>query len=167
MGQPVMAARKEQSNGKEDQQRNICPHASRILQPFADIKTNDVQPYSNTENDQRAANQKGFVAAQIRSGAATDVGSHGAARYQQSGKIKEGINPIGPSSDKAVEIAERFTRPDIQSAFSGITSREFGDDQRGGNEEENCRQHPQAERGCPIMGSSGDPSRPEHSCDVE
>src|SRR5256885_5433559 len=44
-----------------------------------------------------------------------DVHRHRHARGQQSGKIKEGIDPVGPASHKAVEVAKRLFAPHIKT----------------------------------------------------
>src|SRR6267143_1895626 len=52
-------------------------------------------------------------------------------------------------------------------AINWKSRRKFIDDHRGRQKEENCRQHPEADRGSTVMGRSSNPARPENCCDVE
>ena len=68
--------------------------------------------------------------------AAHDVGGHGGAGEEEAWEVEEGVDPVGPAGDKAVEGAEGFAGPGVEAAFFGETGGELVDDQGAGDEEE-------------------------------
>ena len=157
----------KKSDHKQHEQRKVCPHATGILQPLADIQADDVKPDRDGEKRKGAGEKKCLVLNQVLGVDPADVGAHGGAGHKQSGKIKERINPIRPPRDKAVKIAEGFFGPDVKAAFMGEAGGKLGNNQSRGHKEEKRGDDPQADGRCAIVGGSGDPARTQHRGDVE
>ena len=92
----------------KDQQGSVCAHPSGVLQPLADVEADDVHTYSNRQQQERAGKKEAAIIGEVTVPGSSDVGAHGSARYQQSGKIEERIDPIRPAGDEPVKVAEGF-----------------------------------------------------------
>src|SRR5262249_41874920 len=84
-----------------------------------------------------------------------------------SREIEEGVDPVGPTGNEAVEVAESFFAPDIQSALRRIARGKLDDDERRWQEEQHSGQDPKADGRCAGVGCGSDPARAEDSSDVE
>ena len=151
----------------EHEERHIGSHAAGILEPFADVEADDVQDHGDQKHGQRDGEQKGAVLRQSGAAAADDVGAHGGAGEQQAGKIKDGIDPVGPSGDKAVKGTEGLTRPGVEAALLGEARGELVDDEGSRDEKEERGEDPQADRRGAVVARGGDPARPEDRGDIE
>jgi len=83
------------------------------------------------------------------------------------GEVKEGVDPIGPSGDKAVKGTEGFAGPDVEAALLRKAGGKLVDDQRSGDEKEYRGQDPQADGRGSVVAGGGDPARAENGGDVE
>ena len=105
------------SNAGQHQQGNIGSHAAGILEPLADVQSNDVQQHSDHKHGQRDSQQEGAVLRESRTAAADDICAHRCAGQQQAGKVEDGINPIGPAGDKAVKGSKGLFGPGVEPAL--------------------------------------------------
>src|ERR1019366_5008284 len=108
-GGSEMRAVAEGDRGADDEQnqkRNVGADASGVLQPLADVEANDVQPNGDQQQSHRDPELEGAVAGEAGSVGAKDVGCHRSAGQQQPRKVEEGVDPVGPAGDEAVEVAE-------------------------------------------------------------
>ena len=137
-----MAHNHQNGHAGENQQRQISPDASRVLQPLADVQSDDVQRHRDQQHGQRYPQQKRAVIGQCSAAAGHRIGSHRRACQQQSRKIEDGIDPVGPAGDKAVEWSERVARPRVNAALLGESRGELVDHQRARHEEEDARPAP-------------------------
>src|SRR3569833_647252 len=87
---------------------------------------------------------------------AENVSRHGGAGKQKSREVEDGIDPVGPSGDEAVEWAKGFARPGVETTFFREARGQLVDDQGARNEEEDCGQTPEADRGCSIVAGGCD-----------
>src|ERR1700682_265072 len=112
-----MLVPQRQPKSSQNKQRNIRRHASGILQPFANIESYDVQTYCYQEQDQRTKQKESSVLRQVRCPRSADVCAHRCTGQKQPRKIKNCVDPVGPSGDETVEVAEGFLGPNVQAAF--------------------------------------------------
>src|SRR5258707_41672 len=68
-----------------------------------------------------------------------------ARQWEQAWKIKERIDPVGPTGHEPVKVTEGFLGPHIEAAFMRKSRGEFGNHEGRGNKKEQRRQHPEAE----------------------
>ena len=104
-------------DAQQRQQRQIRRHAARILQPFADVQSDDIQSDRHHEHAYRHAKQEHPVLRKRRAVLTDDVSAHRRTGQQQPGKIEYCVDPIVPASHEAVKISEPFLGPDVQPAF--------------------------------------------------
>ncbi len=64
-----------------------------------------------------------------------DMQKDAGAEQQRGRKVREVGYPIGPAGDKAMHIAKRRLRPQVQATFAGHARTEFDHRQRQRNEE--------------------------------
>src|SRR5258708_6695273 len=98
---------------------------------------------------------------------APDVRPHRRAGQQQTWKIKKRVNPVRPTGYESMKVTKSFFRPHIQTAFMTKSRGEFGNHKGCGNKKEQCCQHPQADRGCPVVRRGGNPAWAQDGRDVE
>src|SRR5215471_17413567 len=155
------------SQAQEHEQWNVGPDASGILQPLPDVQANDVENHRDRQHAERRCQRVSLTVRQPAVFGAANEHGHGNARAQQSREIKERIDPVSPAGNEAVEITKGFFTPHIESAFRGIASGKFDDDERRWQEEEECGEYPQADGRGAVVGGGSDPARAENSSDVE
>src|SRR5690348_171466 len=155
------------ANANQDYEGNVGGCAADVLQPFADIEADDIEKHSDAEQKQGADDQKFSILGQPGVVFAANVSGHRSAGEQQAGKVIDGVNPICPSGDEAVKIAEGLLRPNVKSAFLRETRGKFGDDERRGDEKQNRGKNPEADGRRAVVPSGGDPARTQNGDDIE
>jgi len=129
----------------QDHQRQVRADSARILQPLADVQADNVQHHRGEKHCHGYPEQKCAVLCERCSVAGGDVCRHGRAGQQQAGKIEDRVDPIGPAGDETVKWSEGIARPRVDAALFRKTGRELINHQGAGNEEEDCRKHPEAD----------------------
>src|SRR5215471_3017067 len=167
MGDAAGMKRQIAANSDEHEQWDVGGNTARVLQPLADVQPDHVKDHGNCQQSQRGPYEILGVRRKVLEPWAADVHRHGHARRQQSRKIEERINPVCPAGDEAVKIAEGLFAPHVQSTLGGIAGGQLNDDERGGEKEEQRREHPQADGRCSVVRRGSYPARTEHGCNVE
>src|SRR5216684_2851430 len=96
-----------------------------------------------------------------------DISSHRRASQEQAWKIKERIDPVGPTGNEPMKVAEGFLGPYIEAAFMRESRGEFGNHEGRGNKKEQRRQHPETYRRRAVVRRRRNPARTQHRRNVE
>jgi hypothetical protein len=163
----TVAQADERGYNAEDQEGQVGADAACVLQPFADVEADDVENHGDQKQGQRKPEQKTAILCEGCAVRRRDVGGHGGAGKQEAGKIEDGVDPVGPAGDEAVEGAEGVAGPGVETAFFREARGEFVDDERAGDEEEDGGQNPEADGGGAVVAGGGDPAGAEDGGDVE
>ena len=70
--------------------------------------------------------------------------------------VEHVVGPVAPAGEKSVEVAEDFFRPEIDSAFAGITVGEFDDGDALRPEEKKKRDDPEPDGDAAVGRDGGD-----------
>jgi hypothetical protein len=167
VGGGAVAEHDEASYGDKHEQRDVSADAAGVLEPLADVETDDVEEHGNGKQGERDSDQEGAVLSERRAARTEDVSRHGGRGEQEAGKIEEGVDPVSPSCDETMEGSECLARPDVEAAFLRKARRELVDDECAGDEEEESGEGPEADGGSAVVAGGGDPTRAEDGGDVE
>src|SRR5689334_9330869 len=115
----------DQSHGNHDEHGNPHGQSAGVVQPLADIKSNDVHEGYGRQGDQGKRDEEGWGVGQVDPSPLVHVKSIATREIEDGGKVGQVAGPVGPASHESGEVAEGTLAPDIKPTLVGIAGREL------------------------------------------
>src|SRR5208337_5043622 len=115
----------DQSHYDDDAYGN--PHSERayVVQPFADVESDDVHQRGYTQREHREDDVERGVIGEMRPGVLAHEENVAGGEVEYGGEVRQVAGPIGPGGHEAGEVSEGALTPDVEAAFGGIAGRKL------------------------------------------
>ena len=138
-----------------------------VVQPLADVESDDVQQRGRAQREQRKHNVESRVAGEMLPGRLPHEEHVAGGEVEHGREVRQIAGPVRPGRHEAGEISEGAFAPDVEPAFVGIARRKLEHRERQRRVETEPRSDPDDD-GTRSGGSGGrDPAQADAGDHVE
>ena len=166
-GRGAEAVPGDHAHPDHDHDRNPHGQCAQVVQPFADIEADDIQPCDDGERDERERDIERGVVGEMSPGTGADEKSVAGSKVEYRGEVGKVAGPVGPGGDEPGEVSEGTFAPDVEAALIGVARREFQYGQRQRRVESEPCADPDDDGAGTSGRCGGDPAQADARDDVE